>query len=187
MRNLFIQNMVSRRCKMFVEAELKKRGLEIEYLELGEVHLKRTITDSELQELTRVLHESGLELMQDDKAILISQIKTIIIEMIHQDEELTKLKFSVFLSEKLHREYPYLSDLFSKTTGMTIEHFVILHKIERAKELLIYNELTLTEIAFHLHYSSVSHLSNQFKKVTGLTPSFFKKMQRRRRINLDDI
>ncbi len=187
MRNLFIQNMVSRRCKMFVEAELKKRGLEIEYLELGEVHLKRTITDSELQELTRVLHESGLELMQDDKAILISQIKTIIIEMIHQDEELTKLKFSVFLSEKLNREYPYLSDLFSKTTGMTIEHFVILHKIERAKELLIYNELTLTEIAFHLHYSSVSHLSNQFKKVTGLTPSFFKKMQRRRRINLDDI
>ena len=128
-----------------------------------------------------------MELLEDKKAILIEKIKTIIIEMIHYSEEPPILNFSSFLSQKLNYEYNYLSNLFSEVKGTTIEHYIIAHKIERAKELLIYNELTITQIAEKLHYSNVAHLSNQFKKVTGLTPTFFKKMKHKRTIALENL
>ena len=139
------------------------------------------------EQLKNGLLAFGLVLMDDKKAILIEKIKNIIVEMIHYNEEIPVITFSHFLSEKLNYEYNYLSNLFSEVKGTTIEHYIISHKIERAKELLVYNELTLTEIAYKLHYSSVAHLSNQFKKVTGLTPSFFKKMKHKRLIPLEDL
>jgi AraC-like DNA-binding protein len=125
--------------------------------------------------------------MDDKKAILIEKIKNVIIEMVHYTDELPETNFSDYLSKKLNYDYTYLSNLFSETEATTIEHFIMLHKIERVKELIIYDELNLTEIAFKLHYSSVSHLSNQFKKITGLTPSFFKSLKDKKRSTLEDV
>lgn len=184
---LLIQNMVSLRCKLLVKAELEKLGLAYHSIELGEVFLQQPITSSQKDELAKSLHKSGLEIMDDKNTILIEKIKNIVVEMVHYMDELPKIKFSVFLSEKLHKDYHSLSELFSKTKGMTIEHFIILHKIERVKELIMYDELNLTEIAYKLHYSSVAHLSQQFKKVTGLTPSFFKSLKKKNRFNLEDL
>jgi AraC-like DNA-binding protein len=184
---LFIQNMVSLRCKMLVKAELDKLELPYSYLELGEVHLMEPITEISRKQLAAVLHLSGLELMEDKTAMLIEKIKNIIVEMVHYDDELPEVKYSVFISNKMGKDYHYLSDLFSKTKGMTIEHFIIVHKIEKAKELIMYDELNLSEIAFKLNYSSVAHLSHQFKKITGLTPSFFKSLQKKKRSNLEDL
>lgn len=179
--------MVSLRCKLIVKSELEKLHIKPFLVELGEVEVPASLSQEQHKELKRNLLAFGLELMDDKKAILIEKIKTIIIEMIHYNEELPAVNFSHFLSEKLNYEYNYLSNLFSEVKGTTIEHYIISHKIERAKELLVYNELTLTEIAYKLHYSSVAHLSNQFKKVTGLTPSFFKKMKHKRLIALEDL
>ncbi|MFY8004937.1 MAG: helix-turn-helix domain-containing protein, partial [Chitinophagaceae bacterium] len=156
------------------------------YLELGEVHLVAPLTKEKRHELAAKLHVSGLELIENKTAILIEKIKNIIIEMVYSDE-LPDVKYSVFISEKMQKDYHVLADLFSKTKGTTIEHFIIIHKIERAKELIMYDELNLSEIAYKLNYSSVAHLSNQFKKITGLTPSFFKKMPQKKRINLEDL
>lgn len=174
---LFIKNMVSIPCKMIVKAELQKLGLHFIIVELGEVEIKETISAAVHQSLKAALHTSGLELMEDKKAMLIEKIKNVIVQMIHYSGELPKTNFSNFLSEKLKHDYTYLSNLFSEVKGITIEHYIISHKIECVKELLVYNELTLTEIAHKLHYSSVAHLSNQFKKVTGLSPSHFKQMK----------
>ena len=179
---LLIKNMVSLRCKMIVKAELENLGLLITTLELGEVEIKGTPSLKKQNQLKKTLLRFGFELMEDKKSVLIEKIKNIVVEMIHYSDEPPITNFSDFLSEKLLYDYNYLSNLFSEVKGTTIEHFIIAHKIERAKELLIYNELTLTEIAWKLHYSSVAHLSNQFKKVTGLTPSFFKKMKHKRLI-----
>lgn len=184
---LLIKNMVSLRCKMIVKAELANLGLHHTTLELGEVVISETLSVKKQNLLKEALHNSGLELMEDKKSILIEKIKNIIVEMIHYSDEPPQLNFSVYLSEKLHYDYHYLSNLFSEVKGITIEHYIIAHKIERAKELLIYNELSLTEIAYKLHYSSVAHLSNQFKKVTGLTPSFFKSMKHKRLIAHENI
>lgn len=184
---LLIQNMVSLRCKLLVKAELEKLGLTYHSIELGEVILGHAITSAQKMELATALHSSGLEIMNDKNTILIEKIKNIIVEMVHYSDELPDVKFSVFLSEKLHKDYHALSELFSKNKGITIEHYIIFHKIERVKELIMYDELNLTEIAFKLHYSSAAHLSHQFKKVTGLTPSFFKSIQKKRRVNLEDI
>jgi AraC-like DNA-binding protein len=184
---LFIQNMVSLRCKLLVKAELENLGLAYHSIELGEVILQQPITAQQKKELTKSLHTSGLEIMDDKKTMLIEKIKNLIVEMVHYADELPDTKYSVFLSEKLHKDYHYLSELFSKNKGITIEHFIILHKIERAKELIMYDELNLSEIAFKLNYSSVAHLSHQFKKITGLTPSFFKSIQKKVRTNLEDI
>lgn len=184
---LLIKNMVSLRCKLIVKAILDKMGLHIITLELGEVEITESLTASQEGELKSNLLGYGLEVMEDKKSILIEKIKNIIVEMIHYSEEPPLLNFSSFLSQKLDYDYNYLSNLFSEVKGTTIEHFIIAHKIERAKELLIYNELTLTQIADKLHYSSVAHLSNQFKKVTGLTPSFFKKMKHKRLIALENL
>jgi AraC-like DNA-binding protein len=185
---LFIKNMVSLRCKMLVRAELEKLGLHYIMVELGEVEIKEKLSPKKHDLLKVALYKSGLELMEDKRAILVGQIKTAIIEMIHYADELPKVKKSVYLSEKLNHDYTYMSNIFSEVKGITIEHFILMHKIERAKELIVYNnELTLSEIAWKLHYSSVAHLSNQFKKITGLTPSHFKKMKHKRLIPLENL
>ena len=185
---LMIKNMVSLRCKLIVRSTLENLKLQPTSVDLGEAEIKEDeLSDVQLDELKKRLQSFGLELLEDKKAILIEKIKTIIIEMIHYSEEPPILNFSIFLSQKLNYEYNYLSNLFSEVKGMTIEHYIIAHKIERAKELLIYNELTITQIAEKLHYSNVAHLSNQFKKVTGLTPTFFKKMKHKRTIALENL
>jgi AraC-like DNA-binding protein len=184
---LFIKNMVSNRCKIVVKEELKKLGLHFIVVDLGEVELMEEISAEEREEVKTALLESGLELMDDKRAMLIEKIKTIVIEMIHHTDGVIKINFSDFLSEKLKHDYTYLSNLFSEVQGTTIEHFIISHKVERIKELIIYNELNITEIAFKMNYSSVAHLSNQFKKVTGLSPSHFKLLGDKRRSPIEDI
>jgi len=179
--------MVSIRCKMVVKSELTKLGLHFIVVDLGEVEVKENITAEQHEQLKIALSASGLELMEDKKAALIEKIKGVIVEMVHYSEETPKTNFSNYLSEKLNYDYTYLSNLFSESTGITIEHFIIAHKIERVKELLLYNELNLTEISYMLNYSSVAHLSNQFKKVTGLTPSFFKKIKQKKRNTLENV
>ena len=177
---LHIKNMVSLRCKMVVKSELEKMHLHFTIVELGEVEITGELSPYQQQALKDALSKFGFELMEDKKSMLIEKIKTIIIELIHYSEEPPLLNFSAYLSEKLNYDYHYLSNLFSEVKGTTIEQFIIAHKVERAKELLIYDQLTLTEIAAKLHYCNVAHLSNQFRKVTGLTPTFFKKMKHKR-------
>jgi AraC-like DNA-binding protein len=179
--------MVSLRCKMIVKTELDNLHLTYGIVDLGEVEIEELITSEQRQHLKIALIRSGLELMDDKKAVLIEKIKTTIIEMIHYEEDLPKTKNSEYISNKLGHNYTYLASLFSEATGTTIEHCIISHKIERAKELIIYNELNLTEIAWKLNYSSVAHLSNQFKKITGLTPTFFKNLKNKRRTMLEDL
>lgn len=179
--------MVSIRCKMIVKEELKKLGLHFVKVELGTVEIMENLSNRQREQLKLGLLNSGLELMEDKRAILIERIINVIIEQIHYTDELPKINFSDYLSEKLGYDYTYLANLFSSTKGITIEHFIISHKIERVKELIIYDELNLSEIAWKLHYSSVAHLSHQFKKITGLTPSFFKSLKHKKRIALDKV
>ena len=179
--------MVSLRCKMLVKAELEKLNLKHLIVELGEVEIMNELSTETYVELKRNLLQSGLELMDDQRAILVEKIKNIIIELVHYTDEIPKLSFSDYLSEKLNHNYSYLSNLFSEVKGTTIEHFIIIHKIERVKELIIYDELNLSEIAYKLHYSSVAHLSTQFKKITGLTPSFFKSLKNKKRTGLENL
>lgn len=179
--------MVSNRCKMMVKTELKKLGLHYIMVDLGEVEIMEELSDAEKKSLEIALLESGLELMDDKKAILIEKIKNVVIEMIHHTDEIIKTNFSDFLSQKLSYDYTYLSNLFSEVQGITIAQFVINHKVEKIKELIIYDELNITEIAWKLNYSSVAHLSNQFKKTTGLSPTHFKQMRDLRRIPIEDI
>lgn len=184
---IYIKYMVSTRCKMAVKQALKELGLHFIVVDLGEVEIMETITPEQRRELTLALLSSGLELMDDKRAVLIEKIKNAVVEMIHHTDEAIKINFSDYLSEKLQHDYTYLANLFSEIQGTTIEHFIISHKIERIKELIIYDELNITEIAWKLNYSSVAHLSNQFKKVTGLTPSHFKQLKVKRRSPLEDI
>ncbi len=179
--------MVSTRCKMAVKEELKKLGLHFIVVELGEVDIMERITADQRELLKNGLLNSGLELMDDKRSVLIERVKNVIIEMVHHSEEVIKINFSHYLSEKLAHDYTYLANLFSEVQGTTIEQFIISHKIERIKELIIYGELNITEIAWKMNYSSVSHLSNQFKKVTGLTPSHFKKLKDKRRSPIEEI
>ena len=184
---LYIKHMVSTRCKMTVKAELENMGLNYRTVDLGQADVKEDITVEQCEQLKIALMKSGLELMDDKKAMLIEKIKNVIVEMIHYADEHPKENFSDYLSGKLQYDYTYLSNLFSEVTGITIEHYIIAHKIELAKELLLYGEFNLTEISYKLNYSSVSHLSNQFKKVTGLTPTFFKKLKDKRLITLENV
>lgn len=184
---LYIKYMVSIRCKMLVKEELKKLGLHYAAVDLGEVEIMENITEQEREQIKIALLKSGLELMDDKRAMLIEKIKNVIVEMVHYTDELPKTNFSDYLSQKLDYDYTYLSNLFSETEGTTIEHFILLHKIERVKELIIYDELNLTEIAWKLRYSSVAALSNQFKKITGLTPSFFKSLKHKKRSTLENV
>ncbi len=184
---ILIQNMVSLRCKMKVRSELQKLGIEYKSVELGEVILFEPITEALLHELKTELHKSGLEVMLDQRAIMIEKIINIIVEMVHYADEFPNVNFSTFLAEKMKMDYHKMSEIFSKTKGITIEHFIIIHKVEKIKELIIYDDLNLTEISYKLHYASVAHLSRQFKQVTGLTPTFFKSLSKRQRINLEDL
>ncbi|AVR47369.1 AraC family transcriptional regulator [Christiangramia fulva] len=184
---LYIKYMVSLRCKMVVKEELKKLGLNYVSVDLGTIEILESITTAQKEELKRNLLKFGLELLDDKKNILIEKIKTLIIEMIHFSEEVPKVNYSDYISEKLGYDYTYLSNIFSEVKGITIQQYIISHKIERVKVLLLYDELNLTEISYQLNYSSVAHLSNQFKKITGLTPSYYKKIKKKRNRNLEDL
>ncbi len=184
---IYIQNMVCMRCKMVVKSELYNLGLHYGKFELGEVEIMEDISAQQLDSLGFSLKESGLELMNDKKSILVEKIKTLIIELVHYNDDQIKINLSDYLSEKLNYNYTYLANLFTEVKGTTIEQFVIAHKIEKVKELLVYHDLNLTEIAWKLHYSSVAHLSNQFKKKTGLTPSQFKNLKNKNRNALGSV
>jgi AraC-like DNA-binding protein len=179
--------MVSNRCKLAVKEELKKLGLHFIIVELGEIEIMEDLSEEQREQLKIVLFNIGLELMDDKKAILIEKIKNVITEMIHYTDETIKMNYSDYISEKLKYDYTYLSNLFSEVKSITIQQFIIINKIERAKELLLYDELNLTEISYKLNYSSVAHLSNQFKKITGLSPSHFKQMKNHRRYPIEDL
>ena len=179
--------MVSRRCKMMVKEELEKLGIIYVIIELGMVEIMEEISQDTREQLKKNLLRSGLELMDDKKSILIEKIQNVITEMIQYSDEVPKVNYSDYISEKLDYDYTYLANTFSEVKGITIQQFIIFHKIEKIKELLLYNELNLTEIAHKLHYSSVAHLSNQFKKVTGLSPSFYKQLKKRRESNLENM
>jgi AraC-like DNA-binding protein len=179
--------MVSNRCKVAVKEELKKLGLHFIVVDLGEVDVMENITLDQRQQLKAGLLNSGFELMDDKKSMLIEKIKNVIIEMVHHSDQVIKVNFSIHLSEKLNHDYTYLSNLFSEVQGTTIERFIISHKTERVKELIIYGEHNITEIAWKMGYSSVAHLSSQFKKVTGLSPSHFKKMKDKRRSPIEEV
>ncbi len=179
--------MVSNRCKMAVREVLKKMGLHFVVVDLGEVEIMEDVTGESYEQLKAALLSEGFELMDDRKAILIEKIKNVITDMIHNSDEEINMNYSDFIVGKLNYDYNYLSNLFSELKGITIQQFIIVHKIERAKELLLYGELNLTQISYKLHYSSVGHLSNQFKKVTGLSPSAFKQLKHNGRRPIEDI
>lgn len=172
---------------MVVKSELEKLGLHHLRVELGEAEIMEDISSEQLKQLDMALKKTGLELMDDKRSILVEKIKTIIIELVHYNDEQIKINLSDYLSEKLNQNYSQLSNLFTEVKGTTIEHFYLSHKIERVKELLVYDELSLSEISYKLHYSSVAHLSNQFKKMTGLTPSHFKSLKNKRRKALPNL
>jgi len=175
------------RCKMAVKEELKKLGLHFIIVDLGEIEIMENITEQQREHLKIGLLNSGLELMDDKRAVLIEKIKIVITEMIHYSDELPKMNYSDYISEKLNYDYTYLSNIFSEVKGITIQQFIIIHKIEKIKELIIYDELNITEIAYKMNYSSVAHLSGQFKKITGLSPSHFKQLKDKRRTPLEEI
>ena len=184
---LYIKYMVSNRCKLAVKEDLKRLGLHFIVVDLGEVEIMETLSAEQHEQVKNTLLSSGFELMDDKRAVLIEKIKNTIIEMVHHSDEIIKTNFSIYLSEKLKHDYTYLANLFSEVQGTTIEQFIISHKIERIKELIIYGELNITEIAWKMNYSSVAHLSNQFKKMTGLTPSHFKQLKDKRRNPIEEV
>ena len=179
--------MVCIRCQMVVKAELEKLGLQYAYVDIGEADILDPLLPQQLDQLDIALRKSGLLLMDDRKSILVERIIHVVIELVHYREDQPKINLSDYLSEKLNHDYAYLSNLFMEVKGSTIEKFYLAHRIERVKELIVYDELTLTEIAYMMHYSSVAHLSNQFKKITGLTPTHFKMLRNKRRGTLEDV
>lgn len=184
---VYIKNMVCSRCIMVVKGVFKKLGYEAITITLGEVELKKELKITEKETLSEELKILGFELIDDKNSLLIEQIKTSIIEIVHEHNSELKSNLSDYLSSKLQHDYHSLSNLFSVVEGTTIEKYFIAQKIEKVKELLIYDELSLSEIAFQLNYSSVAYLSNQFKKVTGLTPTYYKNMKARKRKPLDEV
>jgi len=185
---LAIKNMVCNRCILVVGQTLERMNLTPLHIEVGEVDLREDLSDIQLSHLAAQLADKGFELLDDRKTMIVEKVKNIIIEVIHSAEEIDiKVNFSHLIQRKLHIEYNYISSLFSNTEGITIEQYVILQRIERAKELLVYNELSLSEISYKLGYKSVQHLSTQFKKVTGLTTSHFRNIKENRRKPLDQL
>jgi AraC-like DNA-binding protein len=172
---------------MVVKEELNKLGMKYVFVELGVADVMDDITETHRAQLKENLLRSGLELLDDKKAILIERIKNVITDMIHYSDQLPQMNYSDYIGEKLNLDYTYLSNVFSEVKGITIQQFIIINKIEKVKELIIYDELNLTEIADKLQYSSVAHLSHQFKKITGLTPSFFKSLKDKRRNTLENL
>jgi YesN/AraC family two-component response regulator len=184
---IFFKNMVCIRCKLIVKAELEEMGIRYMKVELGEADVEDELTQDQLNKLDLALRKSGIEILESKKSILVEKIKTIIIEQVHYVDEPLTTNLSTFLADTLNHDYTYLANLFSVSQGTTIEKFYIAHRVERIKELLLYDELNITEIARMLHYSSVAHMSNQFKKTTGLTPSFFKHLKNPHRTLLEDL
>lgn len=184
---LYIKNMVCGRCERAVRFEFEKMTLPVISIKLGEVELSRELVGDERQKLAKSLKELGFELLEDKVSKTIEQIKNLIIQLVHYQKNPLKTNLSTHLSEKVRQDYSVISKLFSDVEGVTIEHYFIAQKIEKAKELLVYDELTLSEIAHALHYSNVAHLSNQFKKVTGFTPTQFKKTKAHLRKPLDSL
>ena len=184
---LYIKYMVSNRCKLAVKDELKKLGLHYIMVDLGEVEIMEDLSDEARERVRTALFSAGFELMDDKRSVLIERIKNTVIEMIYHSNEVIKTKFSHYLSNKLNYNYTYLANLFSEVQGITIEQFIISHKIEKIKELIIYGELSISEIAWKMNYSSVAHLSNQFKKIAGLPPSHFKQLKEKRRNPIDEV
>jgi YesN/AraC family two-component response regulator len=178
---LYIKNMVSLRCNTVVENELKKLGFDNVDVHLGEAEIKEEVSSEQYGQIRQALRQEGFDLLENKKQILVQQIKNAVIAIVHHSDEPLVYNLSVFLSKKLDYDYTYMSNLFSDHLGITIEKFYISHKIERVKELILYDELNLTEIALKMQYSSVGHLSSQFKKVTGLTPSDFRRDKNRPR------
>lgn len=179
--------MVCLRCKMMVKAKLEELDISYKRVEIGEVELTEEISDTKMKELNKCLHSMGLSIIEDKKSVLVEKIKALIIEMVYYEDEFPNVKHSWYISEKLHLNYTYLANLFSEIKGCTLESFIIKHKVERAKELIVHENLSLTEVAYKLNYSSVAHLSSQFKKVTGLKPSFFKKLKQTRSHSSSEI
>ena len=179
--------MVCIRCQMVVKDELEKLNLNCFDVKIGEATIQGDVLPEQLEQLDIALKKAGLQLMDDKKSILVEKIKSTIIELVHYNEDQMRVNLSDYLSEHLKHDYTYLANLFSEVKGITIEKFYLTHKIEKVKELIVYDELNLSEIAFKLHYSSVAHLSNQFKKITGLSPSHFKQLKKKRRGTLEDV
>lgn len=179
--------MVCGRCEVAVKVELEKMELPVISIKLGEVELSRELSEGEIKSLANTLTSLGFELLQEETSKMIEQIKNLVIDLVHYRNEKIKINLSTYLSENLRQDYSALSKLFSESEGITIEHYFIAQKIEKAKELLVYNELTLSEIAIQLNYSNVAHLSNQFKKVTGFTPTHFKKLEENTRKQIDSL
>ena len=186
-QKIFVQYMVSRRCKIKVEEELKNLGFDYFSVDLGVIEMRKNLNREQIELLKTKLLESGLVLIEDVRSILIEKIKTTIIQMVHHNNESPEINVSTYLADKLQYDYTYLSNIFSETKGITIQQFIIIHKIEKVKEFLLYDELTLSEIAYKMQYSSSAHLSAQFKKITGLTPSYYKALKLRRTKNLEDL
>lgn len=178
--------MVSLRCKMAVKEELRNLGLTSISIDLGMVEILEDMTNEQRERFEKNLLKIGLEILDDKRSILVEKIKTVIIEMIHYSDELPKENYSDYISRKLNYDYTYLANIFAEIKGITIQQFIILHKIEKVKELLLYDEYSLKEISYMLHYSSLAHLSNQFKKITGLSPSYYKKIKEKRK-NLENL
>ncbi len=179
--------MVSLRCKMVVKAAAEELNIPYSNVDLGFIEIDEKLSESVLEKFKAKLLKSGLEILDDKRSILIEKIKNVVIEMVHYADEFPKVNFSTYISEKLGYDYTYLSNLFTEVKGTTIQEFIILHKIEKAKELIMYNEMSIADIAYTLNYSSAAHFSTQFKKVTGLTPSFFKKLKKQRETDLEDL
>jgi YesN/AraC family two-component response regulator len=184
---LFIKNMVCIRCKIIVKDEIKRLGWHYTKVELGMADIVENLSKEELLQLDRALQKSGLALIDSKKSILIEKIKHVVIELIHYTDEPSNITFSDYLSDKLQYDYTYLSNLFTEVHGSTLEHYIIAHKIEKVKEMLVYQGLSLTEIAEKMGYSSVAHLSAQFKKTTGLTPTHFMKLKEKRWNGHEDL
>jgi len=184
---LYIKNMVCIRCQMVVKAELEKIGLKYGYVKIGEADIIGDVQPEQLKQLKLDLKKAGLILMDNKKSVLVEKIKSAVIELVHYTDDQIKVNLSDYLSEKLNYDYTYLANLFAEVKGVTIEKFYLTHKIERVKELIVYDELNFSEIAWKMHYSSVAHLSNQFKKYTGLSPSHFKMLKSKRRDTLENV
>jgi len=186
-RKLYIKNMLTNHCKIMVKEELERLGLHYVFIDLGEVEIMEDISAAQREQLKIALLNSGFELMGDTKAVLVEKIKNTIVEMVYNTEESIKVNFSDFLSKKLNHDYTYMANLFSEALGTSIQLFIMAIKIERVKELMTYGELSISEIAWKMNYSSIAHLSNQFKKITGMSPSHFKQLKGKNRIPIEEI
>lgn len=185
--HLYIKNMVCPRCITAVRNELAQMGLQVTSLELGEAEIARDLSSDELANLNDALKKLGFELIGDRKSRIIEQIKNEIVYLVHHSDEILKTNLSAWLADRLHYDYTYLSNIFSEVEGTTIEKYYIAQRIEKVKELLVYDELSLSEIADAMGYSSPAYLSSQFKKVTGLTPTFYKSIKETKRRNINEL